>query len=101
MKPLDDHALADAVPLTNGREERNAHVRKIARFCPEADDRAVARYTFATFRRYREGAWLREALHDDVPPQRLGSAQEHAWRALRAMDRSISFSTTRRILGHI
>lgn len=101
MKTLGSHALADAIPLPTGRGERNRHLRNAALLCAETDDRPVARFVFTAHRRYREGAWRREALLDDVPEERLGTIYEHIWRALKAVDRSISFSQIRRILGHL
>lgn len=101
MKPLASHALADAIPLPTGRGERNRHLRNAALLCAKTDDRAIARFVFTAHRRYREGAWRREALLDHVPAERLGTIDEHMFRALKAHDRSIGFSQVRRILGHL
>jgi hypothetical protein len=102
VKPLDHHALADAVPLPKqrGNATRDWHLREAARLhcADESSEYAVARKVYTALLRYREGAHRRERLLESPPEWRRGRIEYHLWKALAAKDRAIALITVRRAL---
>lgn len=106
MKPLDHHALADAVPArgpgvrlpeTLARIKQCDAVLREMRLCDYAgpSGREAARQIRAALKLYRDGRWRRDRVRE-CPPD---PSTARRWRYLKLRDAIPSFAKVRKVIG--